>query len=133
MPDELTMPEKLRLNADLVASTMREKLGVDLAFDRAGVEWVDGYIDRLGESYPAEKRRGLVDRLACFAGECIIRTCGGEWVQKEGWWGVQVSERLWACPFTKIDKQFENGAEDSVASFFTSIPVLDRHLEKGAG
>jgi hypothetical protein len=63
-----------------------------------------------------------------LVGECISRTFGGEWVEKDGWWGVQVSERIWACPFAKVEKQFENGPEDSVASFFTCIPVLDKHL-----
>jgi hypothetical protein len=43
---------------------------------------------------------------------------------------VQVSERVWACPFAKIEKQFENGPEDSVASFFTCIPVLDKLLHE---
>jgi hypothetical protein len=40
---------------------------------------------------------------------------------------VQVSERLWACPFAKIEKQFDNGAEDSVGGFYRAIPALVKH------
>jgi len=122
------VPDKLRANAELVVSTVRDNLQIQLTFDQAGVEWVDGYINRL-RAFPRERRSGLVSTLASFVGECIIRTFGGEWVEKDGWWGVQVSERIWACPFAKVEKQFDNGPEDSVASFFTCIPILDKHLE----
>jgi hypothetical protein len=128
--DESDIPDKLRANADLVVRMFRENLDTELAFDRGGVEWIDGYIDRLRDSLPTEKRSGLISTLASFVGECIIRTYGGIWVEKDGWWGVQVSERIWACPFAKIEKQFENGPEDSVASFFTCIPILDTHLHE---
>ena len=128
MDAELSVPDKLRANADLVVRTMRDGFDTELSFDHAGVEWIDGYINDLRGVLAAERRPAVVDRLASFVGECIIRTYGGVWVEKEGWWGVRVSERIWACPFSKIEKQFENGPEDSVASFFRCIPILDRHL-----
>jgi hypothetical protein len=131
MDNELSVPEKLKANAELVVSTFRGELGTELSFDQAGVEWVDGYIERVREHFPKERRSGLVSTLASFVGESIIRTFGGEWVEKGGWWGVQVSERLWACPFAKVEKQFESGAEDSVASFFRCIPLLDNQFEQG--
>ena len=130
MENELSVPDKLRANADLVVRTLRENLDVELGFDRAGVEWIDGYINRLRDAIEPENRSGLISTLASFVGESIIRTYGGNWVEQEGWWGVRVSERIWACPFAKIEKQFENGPEDSVASFFTCIPVLDKHLDE---
>src|SRR5437867_1704433 len=126
MSDELSMPEKLRANAALVVRTVRENLDTELTFDQAGVEWIDGYINRLRECSAADERSGLISTLGSFVGECIIRTFGGSWAEKDGRWGVQ-TKRVWACPFAKIEKQFENGPEDSVASFFTCIPILDRH------
>ncbi|HEV3144155.1 MAG TPA: hypothetical protein VGZ47_09750 [Gemmataceae bacterium] len=128
MSDPLSIPEKLRANAEIVARTIRDNLNVELSFDEAGVEWIDGYIDRLRGSLPAEQRSGLIEMLAAFVGECMIQTFGGAWAEREGSWGVQVSERIWACPFAKIQKQFENGSEDSVASFFRCTPLLDKHL-----
>jgi hypothetical protein len=130
MSDALSVPDKLRANADLVVRTVRENLDTQLTFDQAGVEWIDGYIDRLRGSIAADKRSGLINTLAAFVGECIIRSFGGTWVEKDGWWGVEVSDRIWACPFAKIEKQFENGPEDSVASFFRCIPILDKHLDE---
>jgi hypothetical protein len=133
MSEELSVPNKLRANADLVVRTVRENLDTELTFDQAGVMWIDDYINRLREHIAPEKRSGLISTLASFVGECIIRTCGGTWTEKDGWWGVQVSERIWACPFAKVEKQFDNGPEDSVASFFTCIPILDKHLGEKTG
>ena len=127
MSNELSVPEMLRANADLVVRTMRDKLDTELTFDQAGVDWVDGYIERLRGSLDPANRSGITSTLASFVGESIIRTFGGAWVEIEGSWGVQVSPRVWACPFAKVRKQFENGPEDSVSSFFRCIPVLGKH------
>jgi hypothetical protein len=130
MSRELSVPEQLRANAEFLVATFRDELGRALAFDQSGIEWIDGYIERVRADFPAGRRAGLVSHLGAFVGECIIHSFGGVWVEQESWWGVQVTERFWACPFAKIDKQFENGAEDSVASFFRCIPVLARHWEQ---
>src|SRR5262249_33816707 len=127
MSDDLSIPEQLRANAELVVATFRDQLGRELTFDQAGVEWIDGYIERVRANFPADRRAALVSNLGAFVGEWIIRTFGGGVVEQDGWWGVQVSERLWACPFAKIDKQFEKGAEDSIGSFFRCIPALVKH------
>ena len=71
---------------------------------------------------------GLVRNLGCFIGECIVRTFGGSWTQNKGSWGVQVNESVWACPFIKVQKQFDNGSEDSVASYFRSIAAVIKCL-----
>jgi len=123
-----SIPQALRANAELVVRTFRDDLGVELGFNRAGVEWVDGYINRMHASLGADHLPGLIRMLASFVGECIIQTHGGRWVEQDGSWGVQVSEWIWASPFAKIEKQFENGPADSVASFVNAIPVLDRYM-----
>jgi hypothetical protein len=129
MSGDPSIPETLRAAAEVVVTKLAEELGRELAYDASGVEWIDGYIERVRPSFPADRRSGLVAHLAAFVGECIIRTFGGHWVEHDGQWGVQVDERLWACPAAKIDKQFEHGHEDSVASFFRCIPAL---LERGS-
>jgi hypothetical protein len=107
-------------------STVGEHFGVALTFDRAGVEWIDGYINRSRERLIADADNLLatINVLASFVGECIIRTYGGTWVEKKGEWCVQVNEAIWACPFAKIEKQFRNGPKESVAGYFTLIPAL---------
>ena len=123
------MPAKMRAAAQQVIALFRENNDVHLALDLDGVRWVDGYIERIRANFPREKRGGLVAYLGAFVGECIIHTYGGAWTRDEnGMWGVSVSSRIWACPAAKIDKQFDNGPEDSVASFVEVIPTLDQHL-----
>lgn len=127
-------PEQLRSNALTTVEVMHDRLNVDLTFDQAGVDWVDGYINRLRDRVPADQKWSLGGMLACFVGECIIQTYGGVWTENDGWWGIQITQKLWACPFTKVDKQFQTDAEgESVASFFSSIPALLVHLESEAG
>lgn len=79
MSDERSIPEQLRGNADVAVSTVREHFGVTLTFDHAGVEWVDGYINRSQERILADKDNLLatINVLASFVGEAIIRTFGG--------------------------------------------------------
>lgn len=126
MSDEQSVPEQLRGNADVTVSTVREHFDVALTFDRAGVEWVDGYINRNRERILSDDDElvATINVLAAFIGEAIIRTFGGAWVEKEGEWCVQVNEAIWACPFAKVEKQFENGPTESVAGYFTLIPTL---------
>ncbi len=129
---EHSIPEKLRANAAVIVATFRENLDTELTYDAAGVERVDAYIERMRVRMRPEERWGLVSTLASFVGECIIHTYGGQWVEKDGTWGVQVNERVWANPFGKVEKQFDNGPEDSVAGFFRCIPALDQHLAQAA-
>jgi hypothetical protein len=131
MADAVHVPDQMREAAQEMITLFRERNDVHLAFDLEGVRWIDGYINRVRENFPPEKRSGLVAYLAAFVGECIIKLFGGAWSQDEnGMWGVSVTERIWACPLAKIDKQFDNGPEDSVASFVELIPTLDQHFAK---
>ncbi|NJK61990.1 MAG: hypothetical protein HC921_04220 [Synechococcaceae cyanobacterium SM2_3_1] len=125
--DNQDIPAKLRENADQVVRVVREKLEVELSFDQAGVIWIDDYIHRLREQNATEDRSGLVSTLGAFVGESIIQTFGGTWMEIDGMWGVQVNDRVWACPFAKVAKQFENGPEDSVADFFRTVPELEQY------
>jgi hypothetical protein len=72
----------------------------------------------------------LIGTLGSFVGECIIRSFGGTWVEREGWWGVKVRDQLWACPFSKIQNQFENGPTDSVGSLFALFQILEQNLKE---
>jgi hypothetical protein len=124
MSDNVPMEDRIRANAERVVSVARKKLGTDVGYDAAGVEWLDGYIQRQHEQGNPDNRAGLVSTLGSYLGECIIRSFGGEWAEVDGSWCVQFDDRNAAYPFAKVGKQLEHGAEDSVLSFFTAIPVL---------
>jgi len=113
--------EKFQKNADLAVRSIREEHGVELTFDADGVEWIDDHINRLSGRLAPEFLHPYVDVLGAFLGESLIRTYGGAWVERDGEWGVQITEHVWAAPFTKTFKQFTNGPRDSVASLFGVI------------
>lgn len=67
---------------------------------------------------------GLAQTLGCFLGECICRNFGGEWQETEYGPAVVFSDGNACYPLNKVGKQFANGADDSVLSFYQTIPVL---------
>jgi hypothetical protein len=127
MSDSQLMADRIRANAELVVSIARKQLGEEIGYDEAGVQWLDGYIQRQHEQGNPANRSGLVSTLGSYLGECIIRSFGGAWAELDGSWCVKFDERNAACPFAKVGKQLEHGAEDSVLSFFSAIPVLFRN------
>ena len=121
------MEEQIRANAEMVVQELRKLSGAELGYTQEGVEWLEGYIERLRTS-PEFEDAGIRDKLTgmfgCFLGECIVRQYGGAWTQREGAWCVAFNDDNMAFPFAKVAKQFENGLDDGISSFFRVIPVL---------
>jgi hypothetical protein len=126
MADDLAMVDRIRANAELVVSVAAKQLEEAVAYDEAGVRWLDGYIQRQHEQGNPANRDGLVSTLGSFLGECIVHSYGGEWAEEDGSWCVRFDDRNAAYPFAKVAKQLEHGAGDSVLSFFTVIPAVFR-------
>lgn len=126
MAGDLPIVDRIRANAELVVSVAAKQLGEAVGYDEAGVRWLDGYIQRQHEQGDPANRDGLVSTLGSFLGECIVQSFGGTWTEINGAWCVQFDDCNAAYPFAKVDKQLEHGAEDSVLSFFTLIPVMFR-------
>lgn len=118
------MIEHIRQNAALVQSVASEQLNVEVGFDRNAVEWLDGYITRQHEQGDPGNFAGLVSTLGSFLGECILHTYGGQWANDEHGWCVRFDAKNCAYPFAKVEKHLQNGPEDSVLSFFDTIPLL---------
>jgi hypothetical protein len=118
------MEEQIKTLARNLISTLSEKLGVDLNYDRASVEWVDGYIERIRPNLEESAIVGLSNPIGAFLGECIIADHGGRWRALEGTWGVYFDEENAAYPFAKVQKHLLNGSADSILSFYDAIPVL---------
>lgn len=112
-------------NVELVRDTMPEVAGIPFEYDDASIEWLDGYINRMRKEFGDEPGR-LAQVLASYIGESIRRNYGGRWVEAEDGIGVEIRPDFIAFPFNKVSKQFSNGPEDSVFSFYRSIqPLLD--------
>ena len=113
--------------AGKLISTMLAQSGVELGYDDASVEWVDGFIERQRVRFQGDQANGLVNVIGAFVGECVIANYGGNWrADEDGAWGVYFDNDNAAFPFAKVRKQFDNGREggDSVHSFYSTIPYL---------
>lgn len=125
------MEEHIRANAEMVVQQLRPLSGIDFGYTQESVEWLDGYIERLrssGEFESVEAKDKLINVFGSFLGECIVRCYGGTWKQNEEGWGVAFDDDNVAFPFVKVAKQIDNGSEDSIASFFTVIPLVFKNL-----
>jgi hypothetical protein len=125
--NKMEMEEQIKDIALYFSSTVAEMLKVNLRYDRASVEWLSGYIERVRPTLTEGSTDGLTDSIGSFLGECIIVNYGGEWRESEGALGVFFSEsndRNAAFPFYKVRKQLLNGLEDSILSFYDVLPVI---------
>lgn len=108
----------------MVIKTFGENNGVVLDYDEDSVVWLDGYIEHNRRNWDAPMTEKLASVLGSFLGECIRRNFGGEWKETENGLGVEVTENNVAFPFNKIKKQIQNGSDDSIASFYQTIPII---------
>jgi len=122
--------DQIQHNAELVQSVAKDELAVDVEFDRAAVEWLDGYVTRQHEQGDPKNIDGLISTLGSFFGECIVRTYGAQWATDEYGWSVRFDEKNAAYPFAKIEKHLRNGSEDSVLSMFDNIPILFNQIAR---
>lgn len=127
MPDnEPSVEEKLKANSELLIRTIHEKLNIRLDYNAEGVEYVDGYIERIRLNRSPETFGTLSSVFGSYVGECIRHEFGGEWKMIDGEWGIAFDDHNAAFPITKARKQLHNGHSggDSVYSLYTSIAAF---------
>lgn len=115
----------IRANAQMVIEQIGPQCSVaPFGFDAASVKWIDGFIERqrVRSDVDADFMSRLTTVIGSYLGEALIRTYGGKWAVSSDGWCVEFSEGNACFPFTKVAKQFANGATDSVYGFFTLIP-----------
>jgi len=119
MSEHVADDEFKRLAASVV-SNFRARLGIDLNYDKPSIEWLDEYINRVGPKLNKEEVSGLATSLGAYLGETIIATCGGAWHYSEeiNHWAIRFDDGMMAFPLSKVYKQLEGGAADSILSFF---------------
>ena len=109
---------------ETLAETVRKQL--NLKYDADSVKFIEGFIERNKGNFEKEEGKGLINSLGSFLGQCIIENYGGQWQldNETGFVAVAFDDKNKAYPFAKVSKQFENGLEDSVYSFYTVIPSI---------
>ena len=107
-----------------LAESVKKQL--NLKYDANSVKFIEGFIERNKGNFEKEESKGLINSLGSFLGQCIIENYGGQWQldNETGSVAVVFDDKNKAYPFAKVSKQFENGLEDSVYSFYTVIPSI---------
>lgn len=120
------MIENIKKNAELVIERLQSNTEFEFGYNEESVAWLAQFIEnqRLRPEFSLEKVDGLTNTLGSYLGECIIFSFGGAWKLTDYGWCVEFSEGNAVYPFNKVKKQFENGLDDSVLSFFISIKVI---------
>ncbi len=125
--------EAIAGNARLVTEAFTDLSGESLPPGRAGVVFLDGFINRQRERGDEAQRDKLADMAASYLGEALIAAVGGCWVQDpDNGLGVQLAPKLVVFPFARAAKQFADGAGDSVLSFFEIAELLAAEQRRAA-
>jgi hypothetical protein len=115
----------IRENAALVIRTVQPLIDFEFGYNSQSIEWLDGYIEQIRTQPTTESEtQQLVMNLGSFLGEAIIAAHGGAWAFDEYGWHIRFDARNRAYPLSKVAKQFQNGAEDSIFGFYSTIPLL---------
>lgn len=128
----VTPADEYKAIAAKAVATFRDELGVELKYDKQSIEWLDGFINRVGPELEKESVPGLATVLGAYLGETIIATYGGAWAYFEQFdqWGIRFENGDGAFPISKVYKQLEDGAFDSILSFFTMLPKICDHMNR---
>lgn len=107
-----------------LAETVKNQL--NLSYDVQSVRFIEEFIERQKSNFDADQLKGIVNSIGSFLGVCIIKNYGGQWRLDEETNSVCIAfdEKNKVFPFAKTAKQFENGLDDSVHSFYTIIPIV---------
>ena len=108
---------------DQLAESVRQKL--NLVYDAESVKFIEGFVERNRVQIAPEEWQGLITSLGAFLSRCIMLNYGGSWQQDDEHGPyIAFDEQNKVFPFSKVAKQFENGLEDSVYSFYQVIPIV---------
>jgi len=100
------------------------KTQLDLKYKAESIKSLEGFIERNKVYIDKNEWSGLINSCSAFLGQCIIENYGGKWIKDNGEYCVEFDENNKAFPYSKVTKQFENGIEDSIFSFYSAIPKV---------
>ena|GEM_PF-4715644 len=113
-------------NSDLAVEKFQELTDFEFGYNEESIEWLAGFINRQRErdDFSLELGKNMTNTIGSFLGQCIVKCHAGKWKETTEGWAVEFNDQNKVYPFNKTLKQFENGPEDSIYSFFTTIPII---------
>jgi len=116
-------------NVALVQKQMATISHIDFNFSGESVEWLDSFIER-NRAKPSTSK--IHDVLSAYLGESIRIQYKCSWVVSNDDIALRCPSELLLFPFTKIEKQFANGHEDSIFAFFQAVPQLIKNAKSNS-
>lgn len=120
----MSLSESTKRNAALTIKMFAESHTVVLDYDEKSIQFLDDFINQSGSKYNENQQSQLADFFGSFLGECIRKIYGGNWEFINGDPAIRFDEKNAVFPFNKVEKQFRNGAEDSILSFYQVVPIV---------
>jgi hypothetical protein len=127
-------PETAAEIAAMVPPFVEGNYGVVLDYGVPSLRQLDGVIDDLRRDQRFETLQPLLFAMGCYVGEVMVRHAGASWcTTAEMGMGevasspivVRVADGRGCNPVGRVYKRFQNGAGDSLASFYhvmTRVP-----------
>ena len=119
--------EKFKLIADNYRTTLSARVGIDLEFNRTGVEYIEGYIKRVRDHLTEENKDSLSVSVSCFIGESLKSFYeAGEWKYFDsiGSWGVSFGEKGAVFPFSRVMLILSGSDEPGLLEMFDSVLMM---------
>lgn len=118
------MEEQISTVAEAYIRRMNREHGVELTYDRASVEWVDAYVERLKLRTDLSSLHHLAGSVAAFLGECLLRLHPGQWLDLEGEWAVHFADGCTAFPLLQVSEQFSGTEGASMLSYYDEVAAV---------
>jgi hypothetical protein len=127
-------PETAAEIAAMVPPFVEGNYGVVLDYGVPSLRQLDGVIDDLRRDQRFETLQPLLFAMGCYVGEVMVRHAGASWrTTAEMGMGevasspivIRVADGRGCNPVGRVYKRFQNGAGDSLASFYhvmTGVP-----------
>ncbi len=101
----------------------------NLHYDAEAIDWLDRYIKACRKKkrqnrLSAEEIATLIDRCGAYLGEWIRFNYGGQWENQDSRGGLRFPNGRILFPFTQIEKELENGHNDSIVFLCKALPEM---------
>jgi len=118
------MRDELKSAADRFAARLKREKGIELAYDRAAIEWLDRYVEALRSRADLPRLTALSASIAAFLGECLVSRYGGSWQEVEGEWAVRLENGCFLFPFMALDDCFMDGKPHSLIEYYDALSLV---------
>ena len=120
----------------------REHFGIDLNKDSKSIEYLCEFITVNSSKLESEEQEAWLNLIGAFLGQTIIEVYQGRWIEIDTSNDskldfelnnpcIELHDGSVCFPFAKVQKQFDNGIEDSIHSYFTFFATyLKKNTDK---